>query len=70
VEVLIHRNGRSLLATLQARALLLLVLLVASPASDAAWFRGNTHAHTLSSDGNASPDVVRWYREHGYPFIA
>lgn len=34
------------------------------------WFKGNTHAHTLNSDGNASPeDVVRWYREHGYDFL-
>lgn len=34
------------------------------------WFRGNTHAHTLNSDGDSSPDdVVRWYREHGYHFL-
>lgn len=33
------------------------------------WFRGNTHAHTLNSDGDSPPDVVaRWYREHGYHF--
>lgn len=33
------------------------------------WYRGNTHAHTLNSDGDSSPDVVvRWYREHGYHF--
>jgi hypothetical protein len=34
------------------------------------WYRGNTHTHTLNSDGDASPDaVVRWYREHGYQFV-
>lgn len=34
------------------------------------WYRGNTHAHSINGDGNASPDtVVRWYREHGYHFI-
>ncbi len=34
------------------------------------WFRGNTHTHTLESDGDSSPaDVVRWYREHGYDFL-
>jgi hypothetical protein len=34
------------------------------------WFKGNTHTHTLNSDGNAAPDVVaRWYREHGYNFV-
>lgn len=34
------------------------------------WFKGNTHTHTLNSDGDSTPDeVVRWYREHGYHFI-
>jgi hypothetical protein len=33
------------------------------------WFRGNTHAHTLNSDGDSPPDaVVRWYRQNGYHF--
>ncbi|MDE3076451.1 MAG: PHP domain-containing protein [Chloroflexota bacterium] len=35
------------------------------------WFKGNTHAHTTNSDGDASPDaVVAWYEEHGYHFLA
>ncbi len=34
------------------------------------WFKGNTHTHTLNSDGDSTPDeVVRWYREHGYHFV-
>lgn len=34
------------------------------------WYKGNTHTHTLNSDGDSSPDdVVRWYREHGYHFV-
>ena len=34
------------------------------------WYRGNTHTHTLNSDGDSPPDVVvRWYREHGYDFL-
>jgi hypothetical protein len=34
------------------------------------WFKGNTHTHTLNSDGDSAPDdVVRWYREHGYHFV-
>jgi hypothetical protein len=34
------------------------------------WFKGNTHTHTLNSDGDSSPDeVARWYREHGYDFL-
>src|SRR5215203_958 len=41
------------------------------PAAPAArWFKGNTHTHTVNSDGDSTPDeVVRWYREHGYNFL-
>ncbi len=34
------------------------------------WYKGNTHTHTLNSDGDSTPDeVVRWYREHDYHFV-
>jgi hypothetical protein len=34
------------------------------------WYKGNTHTHTLNSDGDSTPDeVVRWYRESGYHFL-
>lgn len=34
------------------------------------WFKGNTHTHTLWSDGDAAPEVsVAWYKEHGYDFL-
>jgi hypothetical protein len=34
------------------------------------WFRGNTHTHTLNSDGDSPPDsAARWYRDHGYAFL-
>ncbi len=34
------------------------------------WYKGNTHTHTLNSDGDSTPDeVVRWYRERGYNFL-
>jgi hypothetical protein len=34
------------------------------------WYKGNTHTHTLNSDGDSTPDdVVRWYREHDYRFL-
>ena len=34
------------------------------------WFKGNTHTHTINSDGDSTPDeVVRWYREHAYQFL-
>ncbi len=34
------------------------------------WYKGNTHTHTLNSDGDSfSDEVARWYREHGYHFL-
>ena len=34
------------------------------------WYKGNTHTHTVNSDGDSTPDdVVRWYRQHGYHFL-
>ena len=34
------------------------------------WYKGNTHTHTLNSDGDSTPDeVATWYREHGYQFL-
>ena len=53
-----------------------LLLLTAStlpaqtPAPELRWFKGNTHTHTINSDGDSPPDVVvRWYRENGYHFV-
>jgi hypothetical protein len=41
-----------------------------STSSALRWYKGNTHTHTLNSDGDSTPDdVVRWYREHGYQFL-
>ena len=34
------------------------------------WLKGNTHTHTLESDGDSPPETVaRWYKEHGYGFL-
>ncbi len=34
------------------------------------WYKGNTHTHTLNSDGDSMPDdVAKWYRQHGYNFL-
>jgi len=34
------------------------------------WYKGNTHTHTLNSDGDSTPDeVTTWYRSHGYQFL-
>jgi hypothetical protein len=41
-----------------------------SEATAARWWKGNTHTHTLWSDGDAPPEqVVAWYRGHGYHFL-
>lgn len=35
------------------------------------WYKGNTHAHTTNSDGNAGPyEVAKWYKDHGYDFLS
>lgn len=35
------------------------------------WFRGNTHTHSLWSDGNDFPEmIVAWYKERDYDFVA
>lgn len=35
------------------------------------WFKGNTHTHSLWSDGNDFPEMIfDWYRERGYDFVA
>lgn len=40
------------------------------PKKQLRWYKGNTHTHTINSDGDSTPDeVVRWYREHGYNFL-
>jgi hypothetical protein len=34
------------------------------------WLKGNTHTHTLESDGDSPPDTVAmWYKKHGYNFL-
>ena len=34
------------------------------------WYKGNTHAHTLRSDGDSTPEEVsKWYKDNGYNFL-
>jgi hypothetical protein len=65
---------------MNARAFVTLVFLALAAGSAAGqqpagveglrWFKGNTHTHTLNSDGDSTPeDVVRWYREQRYHFV-
>lgn len=41
-----------------------------APEAGGTWFKGNTHTHTLESDGDSPPEeVARWYKAHGYAFL-
>lgn len=43
---------------------------VTSLSPNLVWLKGNTHTHTLNSDGDSPPEtVVQWYRDHGYNFV-
>jgi hypothetical protein len=60
--------GRSMFAVTLTSLLALSV--VAGSSAEKRWYRGNTHTHTLWSDGDGAPEaVVGWYREHGYQFL-
>lgn len=53
--------------------LLFLLLPAAAQAQDtpARWYKGNTHTHSLWSDGDDYPELIMdWYKTHGYHFIA
>lgn len=54
-------------------AFILLALGILAPgcaAPSARWWKGNTHTHTLWSDGDAAPEVAAaWYRGSGYHFL-
>ena len=49
------------------------VLSVAAARSEdsSRWYKGNTHAHSLWSDGDEFPEMAAdWYKSHGYDFLA
>lgn len=57
------------------RILLLLItflpLQAISQNQDLKWFKGNTHTHSLWSDGNEFPEMIMdWYKSNGYDFIS
>jgi hypothetical protein len=38
--------------------------------SDAHWWKGNLHTHSLWSDGDDFPDMIaQWYKDHDYQFL-
>lgn len=58
-----------LLSSALLTLLLSTVLIGQNPGSEK-WFKGNTHTHTLNTDGRDVPyDVAKWYREHKYNFV-
>ncbi len=58
-------------AVLLLTGYLSLVSMACTGARSGQWYRGNTHAHSLWSDGDAAPEaVVQWYRDHGYDFLS
>jgi hypothetical protein len=71
------RHHRQLRLTVTRDMLFVAVMLsltwsytVSAASEELHWYRGNTHTHTINSDGDSAPDtVVRWYREHGYQFL-
>ncbi len=51
-------------------ASVVLLFLADAAAAQGRWYRGNTHTHTVNSDGDTAPiAVARWYKEHGYNFV-
>ena len=49
---------------------LLVAAAATQPQPPLQWYKGNTHTHTLESDGDSPPDVVtKWYKDHGYNFL-
>lgn len=48
----------------------MLPLTLPAVAQEPRWFKGQTHAHTVNSDGDELPRAVaRWYQDHEYNFL-
>ena len=51
-------------------ALALATATALSAADTPRWYKGNTHTHSLWSDGNDFPDMISaWYKDQGYDFL-
>lgn len=59
-----------LIIVFQIFALVATAQVATADAKKPRWFKGNTHTHTLNSDGDSTPDdVIKWYRGRGYNFL-
>lgn len=66
-EVLSYGEGMKILSLL---CFSLTLPLAAQDLDTRAWFKGNTHTHSLWSDGNDFPEMIfDWYRSRGYDFV-
>ncbi len=66
----ISRNVRRLVGLLCLSAVVISVA-TARGEDCLRWYKGNTHAHSLWSDGDEFPEMaVDWYKSHGYDFLA
>jgi len=78
ISTALHRGvSHDLRCALLAVVSTLLPFVTSAPAAEPAqktdlhWYRGNTHTHSLWSDGNDFPEMIAdWYRSHGYQFLA
>ena len=53
-----------------AALLLVPILKCGAGGDESRWYRGNTHTHTLWSDGDAPPEhAVKWYVDNDYDFL-
>lgn len=52
-------------------SLLLAFVLATALSAEPQWFKGNTHTHSLWSDGDDFPEMITdWYVKNGYDFLA
>ena len=52
-------------------ALLIIRAITRTSSSTGNWYRGNTHTHSLWSDGNDFPEIItEWYMDNNYDFMA
>ncbi|MFC2157240.1 CehA/McbA family metallohydrolase [Acidobacteriota bacterium] len=47
------------------------LLISCSPRTEVHWYKGNLHTHTTFSDGDTeTTEVIGWYKDNGYNFLA
>ncbi|MFA6126204.1 MAG: hypothetical protein WC699_02770 [Bacteroidales bacterium] len=64
-------SGRDRLLSVSTIFIIALVLSSFQKNDPVRFYKGNLHTHSYWSDGNTFPEeVTRWYRDHGYQFLA